>query len=231
MFILNISLLRTIFIVLKVKPIIFKKKVMYLNLTITNLTNLTMKILKLTLIAFTLIFMSCESDDESSDTSDPIQHIPNITIDVDAVIALPADADITHLVSFGQPENVSTADFLIELNQNDSFTLGIPEGLGPNDTFYYRDLKYFNNLDVELPFDEVQELFAFTVPEDGDLIPNPDIDHPDTDIFKICTYESIGVASPIDVDLKYDVNIYIKRNDDYFGPYKIDPKIRIRSAN
>jgi hypothetical protein len=201
-----------------------------LNLIITNLTSFTMKILKFSLIAFTLIFMSCSSDDESSDTPDPIQYTPNITLEVEEIILRANGADITDLVSFGQPSGVPTSDFLIELNQNDCFKLGIPEGLGPNDTFYYRRLDFFEN-DIELDGDTIGSLFALDIPEEGDEIPNPDVNDPGTNIFKVCTYQAIGVAPIVDIDLKYDVIIYIKRNDDFFGPYTIDPKIRIKSRN
>ncbi|WP_443633242.1 hypothetical protein ABXT64_12365 [Candidatus Marifrigoribacter sp. Uisw_064] len=189
-----------------------------------------MKILKFSLIAFTLIFMSCSSDDESSDTPDPIQYTPNITLEVEEIILRANGADITDLVSFGQPSGVPTSDFLIELNQNDCFKLGIPEGLGPNDTFYYRRLDFFEN-DIELDGDTIGSLFALDIPEEGDEIPNPDVNDPGTNIFKVCTYQAIGVAPIVDIDLKYDVIIYIKRNDDFFGPYTIDPKIRIKSRN
>ena len=85
--------------------------------------------------------------------------------------------------------------------------------------------------DIELDGDTIGSLFALDIPEEGDEIPNPDVNDPGTNIFKVCIYEAIGVAPLVDLDLKYDVFIYIKRNDDFFGPYTIDPKIRIKSRN
>jgi hypothetical protein len=186
-----------------------------------------LKILKLTLIAFTLIFMSCKSDDDKSVESTPIDIIPDINIDIDKVIALPANSDITALVDF---LGIPAADYLAELNENDNLILAVPQNLQAGDRLMYSRFDFFFPGDiVPIDFADLAEYLDLSFPTDTEFLPNPDI--PGTNVSSKYQFKAVMAMDVIDIDFKYDIECYIVRNDVFFGPYTIDPKIRIKSNN
>ncbi len=179
-----------------------------------------MKFSKLSFILVLLVVFACKSDDDSS--SGPETVTPNITIDVDAIIALAANSDITDLVNFGQPVGVSSADYTAELNENDTFRLGVPGGLQAGDQLLYYEFDFG-------PADSIIDLYLEAlncIDEFGE--PDPTCQ---SDFVQSIDIRAFNAEDEEDLEWKYDIICYVKRGDDYFGPYIIDPKIKIKSRN
>ncbi|MBT8253179.1 MAG: LamG domain-containing protein, partial [Bacteroidia bacterium] len=82
--------------------------------------------------------------------------IPEVTADIDAILNLgppidpnnpdPTLYDITEFVSFGQPDGVSSADWLVELEIGQSLEIGQPVGLQEGDELLYTRVDYFSDI-------------------------------------------------------------------------------------
>jgi hypothetical protein len=175
------------------------------------------------LVIFTI---SCNSDDDNNNTIPQGVNIePNITIDLAAILALPANSDITDLVNFGQPAGVSTADYQVELGLNDRLTLGQPQGLPAGDLFLYDFFDFFD--EFEEPVDEsTVDLYLESVVPSGEPVNYYDLDE-----IPLVIIRARDAQEDSDLDWKYDIYCNIISNDITFGPYRIDPKIRIKSRN
>ncbi|RNC86235.1 MAG: hypothetical protein ED556_08020 [Winogradskyella sp.] len=184
-----------------------------------------MKNIRLLLLLVTaLTFTACPDDDILALFND----LPSVNFDVATVIALPSGADITNLVTFG---GVNAADYRSDLSLNETVTVSRPDGLLPTDGFLYVTAVIFDDQDVEVEFDEVTNISSdgnleLVVPdgEPADYYDNPD----GVPSFIL---RAIDADQAVDIDYKYLVEVTIERNDIIFGPYTIDPKIRIKSVN
>lgn len=187
-----------------------------------------MKISKFILLTiFSLSLFTCGSDDDSADETIELTIVaPSASIaNVDAILALPADSDITDLVSFGQASGVSSADVLSVLELNNQFVLQRPAGLLPSDEFIYSDIYFYDELDEQIEFvggiDQYLEL-VIPIGETADYYEF----YPTTAILQV-----IDADSDFDLNWKYDIVCYIIRDDVEYGPFIIDPKMRIKSRN
>ena len=185
-----------------------------------------MKNFKLLFLALSLVFIACGDDDEeviSQQIDVPEDIIPNITIDIDAIVALPANADITNLVNFGQPAGQSSADYLMPFSNNDTFTLGVPTGLLSGDTLRYTDITFFDENNVVVDFEGgVDQYLELVVP------PGEATDYYDADELPLVIFKNFN-GETTDIDFKYDLECIITRGGIDYGPYIIDPKFKIKS--
>ncbi|WP_456442216.1 hypothetical protein [Psychroserpens sp.] len=184
-----------------------------------------MRISKFILLAmFSLSLFTCGSDDDSIDDTLELTIItpsPSIA-NVDAILALPADSDITDLVSFGQATGVSTADVLSVLELNDQFVLQRPAGLLPDDIFIYENIYFYDEIDELIEFEgEIDQYLELIIPI-GETADYYELS-PTTVILQV-------IDADIDFDLnwKYDIECYIERGGVSYGPFIIDPKMRVK---
>lgn len=177
-------------------------------------------------IILSITLFACDSNDDDNTTTET----PSVIVDVDAIIALAPNSDITSLVTFnGQ----NAATYTTELNVGSSLRVDRPGGLLPNDIFTYSDI--IVSVDVageliELGFDE----FTF-ISDDGNLQfiipagqPSNYFDLTEVTVFEL---QAIDADATLDIDYKYDMEVFVERNSVVFGPYYIDPKIRIKSRD
>lgn len=185
-----------------------------------------MKISKLILLTiFSLSLFTCSSDDSDDDNQTVTKVIPDTSIeDVDAILALPPDSDITNLISFGQPNGVSTADHESVVEKNDRFVLDKPEGLLPTDVFVYQNIYFYDELDTEVPFEDGMDQYLKLVIPSGESNSYYD-NNPTKVIFKTIYVDDY------DLNVKYDIECTITRDGTVYGPYIIDPKLRIKGSN
>lgn len=189
-----------------------------------------MKNFKLLFIAILAItFISCDSDDDSNTLTNDT---PTVSFDVDAVIALPAFSDITSLVTVnGQP----AADYLSELEVGARLILERPDGLLVSDILLYDFLVVFDTEGIEIGFDNnllsSDSNLSLIVPdgEPSDYYGANGFPDFETGVPTIII-EAVD-NDQTDVDYKYEFDITIERGGTVFGPYTIDPKIRIKSLN
>ena len=175
------------------------------------------------LFIVTTILVGCSSSDNTQDLSDT----PTVSFDVDAIIALTPGQDISSLVSFnGQ----SAATYTSELELNGILNVGRPEGLLSTDEFEYYDVLIKDIDNNEIEFDETTY-----ISEDGNLkfvVPNgkPSDYYINSDDYTIDVFEiqAINADAQSDIEYKYDLEVMITRNGTEYGPYIIDPKLRIR---
>ncbi|ARV08542.1 hypothetical protein BTO05_02380 [Winogradskyella sp. PC-19] len=184
-----------------------------------------MKNLKFLFIFILAISISSCGDDDSVQLQDDT---PAVSFDVDAIIALPAFTDITSLVTFN---GVVSDNYTTELEVNERLFLGRPDGLLPTDIFIYDFLVVFDEEINENGFDN--NLLS----ADSNLqlvVPNGE----PTDYYNPSGSVDYGVPQiiilavdndPTDIEYKYDLEVTIERGGVVFGPYTIDPKIRIKS--
>lgn len=190
-----------------------------------------MKYLKYIPFVLGLLMLSCDEDDNEEvqqiiEERLPIDILSSISVDIDDIVALPIGSDITNLVDFGQPAGVSAADYTVELEVDDTFTLSPPSGLGTGDSFLYSAFFFLDeNGD---PFDETQFLSS-DFPEDTQFIADPE--DPDFEVFDRIRFTAIDAEDENDRLLKYDIEIFIFREttNEFIGPYFVDPKIQIKS--
>ncbi|MBT8288531.1 MAG: hypothetical protein HKN00_06610 [Flavobacteriaceae bacterium] len=195
-----------------------------------------MKNSKLILVLVLILALSCKNDDDSPRT--PITISPEITIDIGAIIDIaPAVPDfdnpvnITALVNFGQPVGVSSADYLVEMRLNDTFTLDIPSnGLGPNDKLWYDYEIWYDEFDEPLNLLTVYTYIDDTYPSDAVLIDHPDFPPGVVGLSDRIRFINIA-ADDSDLNWKYDIICFIESDGVFYGPYVIDPKIKIKSTS
>ncbi|MFY9242596.1 MAG: hypothetical protein WAO74_06180 [Polaribacter sp.] len=177
---------------------------------------------KLSILLFSAILFSCSS----SDSETPLIEAPNITFDVNAAILLAPGSDITSLVTFnGQP----AATYTSTLELNSILSVGRPGGLLASDEFIYDNVVFKDNNGEEVIIDE-----NTLISSDGNLKITVPAGKPadyydgnyDIDVFNV---QAIKTSSTGDIDYKYDLYVIIKRNGTEYGPFLIDPKIKIRS--
>lgn len=178
-------------------------------------------------LVFTLICFafSCSSDDSSSTVVDS----PAVTLDITSVVALPPGSDITNLVSFNG-QNAGT--YTSELDLGKSLRVGRPDGLQSGVEFVYTSFVIFLDTGTELIELEIDETtftssdgnLQFVIPEGQ---PSTYFEQEEVEVFEIRAINN----DVTDIDYKYNIEVYITRNDIEFGPYLIDPKIRVKSLN
>ncbi|WP_431134074.1 hypothetical protein [Psychroserpens mesophilus] len=193
-----------------------------------------MKISKfILLVVLSITIFSCGSDDDDNDSQEPqnVNINPTITINTDAVIALPPDSDITGLVDFGQPNGVSTSDYLVELTLNDLFTLKRPEGLLPGDVFLIFDIEFYDELDGLVDYEDDVEPFLGLVIPDGQPSDYYTSTEATNEGVPVVIFRADNALDNNDLDWKYNIICYITRDGTEYGPYIIDPKIKIKSTN
>lgn len=192
-----------------------------------------MKFSKPLLILFALVLFSCGNDDDGNPIIIPIGEdvMPSSTIDVEAVLALPAGSDITGLVTFGDDPSVNASDYQSEVGLSDTFILDMPQGLAPGDEFLYSNVFFLNqaNEDIESDPDTliVGGYLQAVLPEGVTGITAQD--YYSQMFFPSIAFRVIDAEDFTDVNWKYDIECYIRRGVDEFGPYYIDPKLRIKS--
>lgn len=179
--------------------------------------------LLLLFIAFTL--SSCLKEIERVD---PPNEVPKVSFDVATAIALQSGSDITNLVTFnGEPAGT----FTTELTVDSKLTVGRPEGLAETDELEYTYITLFNSdgEEVEVNPDTQTTIdgnLKFVVPDGKSL--DYYVNAEKIDVFEI---QAINADANVDLDYKYDLEVYITRDGTRYGPYIIDPKIKIRSLN
>lgn len=181
----------------------------------------------LVLFTFTFILFNCSTAEEAV-----LKEIetPSVVFNVDNVIALPAGTDITNQVTFdGQP----AATFTTELEINDQLKIEKPGGIPAADSLVYVGGTVYDSTGEIVEF-EPFNLKGDAVSTDGNLYLIVPTGEP------INYYEDIsGGGVPIiifepanqfaeDIEYKYDLEIMITRAGVEYGPYKIDPKIKIK---
>jgi len=191
-----------------------------------------MKTLKPLLLLFTALLFTCSSDDDSSGNQITTT-TPTITIDINAILALADGADITNLISFGQPAGVSSADWEVELRVGDILSLGQPIGLAAGDELLYDFVEFFDSdfepVDESVVFQYLE--FINCVKDDG--TPDPECD--DTlsamEYYTTFSMRSINAEDTFDIDYKYGMEVFIRRDGEADrGPFYIDPKIKIKAS-
>lgn len=183
----------------------------------------------LIVLSISLVFTNCLKNIEKDVDATLINDEPEITFNVDAVIAQQPDSDITDLVTFnGEPADTYTS----ALKLQETLTVGKPNFGNPNDELRYVNVRLFKN-DIEIALN-----FETQTSEDGNLklvIPDgkpinyyfpENIDNVD-----IVSFKAVSAEQNADIDYKYDLEVMIIRNLEEYGPYIIDPKIKIRSIN
>ena len=176
-------------------------------------------------ISLVLIAFACSSDDSSSTVVDS----PAVTIDIASVIALPPGSDITSLVSFNG-QNAGT--YISELDLGTSLRVGRPDGLVADVEFVYTSFEIFLDSGTELiPLDIDETTFTtsdgnlqFVIPEGQ---PSTYFEQESIEVFEIRAIDN----DVMDINYKYNIEVFITRNDVESGPYIIDPKIRVKSVN
>lgn len=191
-----------------------------------------MKITKTLILIFTVVLFSCGNDDDGNRVVLPIgENIrPSSIIDVEAVLARAAGSDITDLITFGDDSNVPAYDYTSEVNLYDTFTLGSPQGLATGDEFLYSDVLFLNQFDEEVEVSETDYIvggYIQAVLPEGVTGISVD-DYYGQMFIPTIAFDVIYAEEFVDVNWKYDIECYIRRGGDEFGPYYIDPKLRIK---
>ncbi len=195
-----------------------------------------MKFSKIICLLFTLVVLSCGNDDEGNQpmTHQGVDITPTSTIDIAAVLALPPNSDITNLITFGTDPSVSASDYTTEVELLDTFNLVAPQqGLAPGDEFLFSDIIILDEFNVPIEADPdtlilENGLLQLVLPEgvtgvsaqdyyDGTMVPAVSFDIIDNE--------------DSDIEWKYDIECYVRRGMDEFGPYIIDPKLRLKGRN
>ncbi|WP_033958531.1 hypothetical protein [Psychroserpens jangbogonensis] len=187
-----------------------------------------MKISKFIFLAIlTITIASCGSDDDSgSGTPDQIVITPSVSIgDIDGILALPPGTDITDLISFGQPNGVSTADQESVLELGERFVLARPAGLLSTDIFIYDAIYFFDELDEEIDYDLFISQYLTLVIPSGESASYYE-EAPTTVLLNVD-----DVEDEFDLNWKYDIECYIVRESVEYGPFIIDPKLRLKGRN
>ena len=181
----------------------------------------------ITLLVISLLFVNCITNNEKEEDLTIVNDEPEITFNVDAVIALAADSDITELVTFnGEPAGTYTSELQLE----ETLTVGKPTFGNPNDQLKYVDVTLFKN------GEEVELNFETQTSEDGNLklvIPDgkPFNYYLNPDNVDIIAFQAVNAEEDADIDYKYDLEVMIIRDNVEYGPYIIDPKIKIRALS
>ncbi|MFD1061826.1 hypothetical protein ACFQ1Q_01110 [Winogradskyella litorisediminis] len=178
------------------------------------------------LMLFSVTLFNCDSDDDNNTNTD----VPAVSFDVTSVIALAPNSDITNLVTFnGQ----NAALYTTELSVGSTLRVGRPEGLGTNDIFTYDEVivSFEDNGEIiEINFDE-----NTFISSDGFLqyiIPaGQPSNYFDLDEITVFEIQAIDANATVDIDYKYEMSVFIERDNITYGPYFIDPKIRVKSLN
>ena len=180
-----------------------------------------------TLLLLTFIIFNCTPAEEA--VLKEID-IPSVVFNVDTVIALPAGTDITNQVTFdGQP----AASFTTELEINDQLKIEKPGGIPASDSLVYVGGTVYDANGEVVEF-EPFNLKGDGVSTDGNLyliVPSGEPVNYYEDLsgggIPTIIFEPANQGSA-DIEYKYDLEIMITRNGTEYGPYKIDPKIKIR---
>ncbi|MFD1061835.1 hypothetical protein ACFQ1Q_01155 [Winogradskyella litorisediminis] len=196
-----------------------------------------------------LLFNTCDSDDGPSQdeidsalfpTSSTVNFEPDVTLDVDAVLNLPAGSDISNLINLGQPAGQSAAEFESVVRLQDVVILGQPTGIAQDDVLLYSfdfDI-ILDNGDRLTPQQQIDiyDSVVITTENIDDVVGQQNIvvDFRPSDGAPLINF--IGLTPSFadqnsDLNFKYDIECWILRNDVLNGPYIIDPKIRIKSLN
>lgn len=166
------------------------------------------------LYALSIVALACSSDDSRNKNNDS----PVLTFDVNAVIARANNSDITNLVMLNG-QNAAIYTSVIEVGN--TIRLGRPEGLSASDQFFYEELFLYldNNGELtEVYFDDMSG-----ISNDGNLQINLSAEN-----FKIT---AINTEDTTDTNYKYEMKVSLRIGGVNYGPYIIDPKIRIKSLN
>jgi len=193
------------------------------------------------IFGLSIIVVACDSDDDNQELEFESTNLtPTITADFDAIINLipvgpidlnnPLDIDITDFISFGQPSNISTRNYVSVVDELETITLGQPTGLTAGDIMWYSRVDYFDantGADINSSIDDI--FVQFIAPSSADIIDDPYamgfsiIDEIDLLI--------LAADEEQDVNTKYDIQVLIERAGTIYGYFTIDPKIRIKSLN
>ncbi|RZN83513.1 MAG: hypothetical protein EVB11_04885 [Winogradskyella sp.] len=186
------------------------------------------------LAALSIFLLNCNSDDDSNTSSDIT---PNVTIDINGILALPAGSDITSLVTF---EGANPFDYLAELEVGQSLRLTQPSGLASGEALLYSRLFFFEEnlldpgvFDIQIDTADVYGAYLnkfIAPPGSVEAFENPnDFNR------NISTFLDLTVFDAMDnddIDYKYDIEVAIREADGSVSDYYyIDPKIRIKSRN
>ena len=189
------------------------------------------------------MIVACNSDDDNNAEQEfeSTNLTPTITTDFDAIINLipigpidvdnPLNIDITDLISFGQPSNISTRNFVSVVDEFETITLGQPIGLAPGDIMWYSRVDYFDvdtGADINSLIDS--NFIEFSVPTSANFVQDP---YAPLGFQVVDAIELIiaGAEDDLDVNTKYDIRVLIERGGTIYGYFTIDPKIRIKSRN
>ena len=160
---------------------------------------------------------------------------PPITTNIDVILALPGEPtfanpiDITELVSFGQPAGVSSADYEVTVKIGDLVNFEQPQGLQPGDKLWYDFANWFDAADQPIDFGVVDQFVQYIIPPDAQ---NVQVLNPEGFVFvsdKVI-FRNINANPDNDLNWKYDLIVFIERNGIFTGPYKIDPKLKIKTT-
>jgi hypothetical protein len=180
---------------------------------------------------FILVFVlailgSCSSDDDAN-TGQTVS--PNFTSDIDAIIALPSGSDISTLVDFGQGIGNSAADFTSEVSLNDTFELKPPTGLASTDEFFYVDIFFTDEFGGEIEAIDliVGGRLEAVLPEGITGISAEDYYLQDN--IPLIALKVIDVDDNDDITWKYSFECEIIRNGVEYGPYFVDPRLKLKS--
>ena len=137
-----------------------------------------------------------------------VQEVPvSLTIDWPALANLSPGSEVAYeIMNFGQPDNVSNADFTSVATVNDTIIFG-PKFSLAGDTILFYELTFEPGIDPEDYFEDLSD-WSDTVGVSAKLVVIDDTVN--------------------DLEFKYDLWFYIgKVSGGRVGPYFIDPKIRI----
>ncbi|MDT0558834.1 hypothetical protein RM697_09250 [Ichthyenterobacterium sp. W332] len=187
-----------------------------------------MKFHKPLLILVSLLLFTCSSDDDGNSI---ITILPNITLDINAINALPDGSDITDLVNFGQPLGVSTRDWEVELEEGGVLRFEQPGGLDSDNVLFYSRVDYFDPTGTT-PAPEAEDVISFIVPDDAMQVEDPNFPGTGFNVYDKIELVAINADDDNDLDYKYDIRVMIQVNGDLLPNYYfIDPKIKIKARN
>ncbi len=185
------------------------------------------------LLLSVVLITACNSDDDGNNGEIIVEQ--NFSADVDAIIALPPGSDISFLVNFGQPAGQSAAEAETEVELNNTLEIGRPTGLQNDDIFVYNDIVFRDENGEIIPPTGLDGLIIdgkleFVVPQVIlDVLPNTTATVYYSANYTDFALKVIDAEDDIDTILKYDIECSIERGGQVFGPYFIDPKIRVKS--
>ncbi|MEN0003244.1 MAG: Calx-beta domain-containing protein [Bacteroidota bacterium] len=147
---------------------------------------------------------------QNDDLPLPLRILVQLKINFDGLISLPPNSEASAFVNFGQPPNVPNADWTIEVAEGEVCKWELETPTASTRILFPENAVEF------LTTDTISNFLEFITP---DTFPSPTIE-----------YQVIAADPFEDVEWKYNLFFLVERDGVQYGPFFIDPKIRIPSS-